>query len=381
MRRCLFHYVVFIATLLVSVAAPTKAAMTLPESISGLRAAQQRYLPAKELRGYGKVEGQCAEFAAADKSRASVLLIKCDDASRAALTLGKYRSDLASLGGVSNATIAVGHNSLPIVRVEGQGAVAALREDTQVAIVAAQQERDLVVLLAALGVGRQTRFDFVGGDVPMYLDRYDKYGWHFYFNPWSKPQNQPNYDLDDSFQYLSRNGFGMMMPLSLNNIDSTEAVIEYANLAWAIERGRELSIPTFIQAWAIGAPRMLINRHPFDTMLKMPQFVGNFYGPGENGGGYPPEVAWSSEKAEDRLLNWLQPIYRRYHLAWSRSPERREGVICPRLARKGLSGPSLYWRPACRHPERLYQQSERLFLLRPTWPPPPHDAQSLAEVG
>lgn len=253
MQRRLFHYVVFIATLLVSVAAPTKAAMTLPESISGLRAAQQRYLPAKELRGYGKVEGQCAEFAAADKSRASVLLIKCDDASRAALTLGKYRSDLASLGGVSNATIAVGHNSLPIVRVEGQGAVAALREDTQVAIVAAQQERDLVVLLAALGVGRQTRFDFVGGDVPMYLDRYDKYGWHFYFNPWSKPQNQPNYDLDDSFQYLSRNGFGMMMPLSLNNIDSTEAVIEYANLAWAIERGRELSIPTFIQAWAIGA--------------------------------------------------------------------------------------------------------------------------------
>ncbi|MGA2031612.1 MAG: hypothetical protein ABSG68_05110 [Thermoguttaceae bacterium] len=71
----------------------------------------------------------------------------------------------------------------------------------------------------------------------------------------------------------------------MNNIDSTEAVIEYANLAWAIERGRELSIPTFIQAWAIGASRMLINRYPFDTMLKMPHFVGNSYGPGENGGG------------------------------------------------------------------------------------------------
>jgi hypothetical protein len=147
----------------------------------------------------------------------------------------------------------------------GQGTVAALRQDTQVAIVAAQQERDLVTVLAALGVGRQTGFDFVGGDVPMYLDRYDKYGWHFYFNPRSKPQNQPNYDLDYSFQYLSKNGFGMMMPLSLNNIDSTEAVIEYANLAWAIERGRELSIPIFIQAWDIGAPRMLINRYPWKT--------------------------------------------------------------------------------------------------------------------
>ncbi len=258
------------------------------------------------------MEGEFAEYVAADGNRSSVLIITCGDAEHASLCLGKYLSDLHCLGGVTDGKLDVGGVELPVVEAAGQGRIVAWRAGQQVAILAAAKRRDLLSLLAAIQVASLGEFDFTGSEVPMYLDRYDRFGWHFYFHPWTTPPEEPDYDLDASFQFLAKHRLGMMMPLSLNNLDGAEGVIEYANLAWAIERGRQLSIPTFLQAWAIGAPRLLINRFPYDTMLKMPQFVGNFYCPGENGGGYPPEVAWSSEDAENVLLDWLRPIYERY---------------------------------------------------------------------
>ena len=70
------------------------AAGPLPAAPPGLACVHEEDLSAKTLRGYGRVAGRFAEYAAADKSRASLLRITCADAPRAALTLGKYRSDL-----------------------------------------------------------------------------------------------------------------------------------------------------------------------------------------------------------------------------------------------------------------------------------------------
>ena len=197
----------------------------------------------KVLRGYGPVEGTFTEYAAADGHRSSVLIITCADAEHASLCLGKYLSDLHSLGGVTDGKLTVDGVELPAVEAPGQGSIVAWRVGPQVAILAAAEPRDLVALLSAMQVARLGELDFTGGKVPMYLDRYDQFGWHFYFNPWTTPPKAPDYDLDASFQYLAKHRLGMMTPLSLNNLDGAEGVIEYANLAWAIERGRAVVGP------------------------------------------------------------------------------------------------------------------------------------------
>jgi hypothetical protein len=182
---------------------PLEARDTLPKSPAGLTATMHATLPARTLRGYGRVEAEFVEYSAADKSPASILRIACTDGSHAALTLGKYLSDLRCLGGVSESHVTAGARQLPALRIEEQGSVAAWRDGPAVIIVATEQDRDLTSLLAALPLGESNELDFHGSPVPMFLDRYDRYGWHFYFNPWSTPKGQPDYDLNANFRRWS----------------------------------------------------------------------------------------------------------------------------------------------------------------------------------
>ena len=162
-----------------------------PASAVGLRPSPSQTIARKVLRGYGPVEGTFTKYVATDGHRSSVLVITCADAERASLCLGKYSSDLHSLGGVADGKLTVGGVELPVVEAPGQGSIVACRQGRRVAIVAAAESRDLVALLSAMQVARLAELDFAGSEVPMYLDRYDKYGWHFYFDPWSKPPQRP----------------------------------------------------------------------------------------------------------------------------------------------------------------------------------------------
>ena len=58
------------------------------------------------LRGYGTLGGEFVEYRLSnDQGVASVLRVACADAVKAGITLGKYRSDRLSLGGVTERSV------------------------------------------------------------------------------------------------------------------------------------------------------------------------------------------------------------------------------------------------------------------------------------
>ena len=76
---------------------------TTPSEMTELR---QVVLPEAPLRGYGTVGGEFVEYQLSDdQGVASVLRVACTDAAKAGIALGKYRSDLRSLGGVTERSV------------------------------------------------------------------------------------------------------------------------------------------------------------------------------------------------------------------------------------------------------------------------------------
>ncbi|HEY3398925.1 MAG TPA: hypothetical protein VGM19_14850 [Armatimonadota bacterium] len=291
------------------------AALTVPAAVPGLTVATRESLPVAPLRGYGSLGGEYVQYKAASGEPSSILLIQCPDAARAGVTLGKYRSDLRCLGGVTESQVKVGAAQVAVAVVEGQGLIWAARQGATVAVVAAAREADLVTLLGALGVGGLTGLDYTGAPVPVYLDKFDRYGWSFWYGMFATPPDQAaTYDFKkEDFEWAQRMGVGVQVAVTLNMQDTAEGVPDLSGTEWAMNLARDMNVPVFVQPFAFAGPLWLANRYPLQMEQKMPQFVGNYYTPEGLGGGddSPSHLAWTSTEALDATLNALAPAIRK----------------------------------------------------------------------
>ncbi len=267
-------------------------------------ATEQKFAPA-DLRGYGKVSGTYRLEAGG-----SVLEITCEDEGKAELLQAKYFSDLAELPGV---TIEAGRNPT-VYAVDGQGAVVAFRAANKVTILAAGGDEELKALIQEVkpaGVTTALR------EAPMYLDRWDKFGFRHYYRMWQYPAGASGatYDLTADFDYAKQEDrAGILLGVSPLATDSAAGMLNYGWGAYAVDEAkkRDLPVDVHLLAGQGAAPTWLLNRYREQTQMKMPGFTGSAYflmSPYLGGQGI---LSWSATTGEDAELGLLQQTVRRF---------------------------------------------------------------------
>lgn len=268
-----------------------------------------RRLPEINLRGYGRVSGSYR--AISSPAGASILQIVCADTAKAQLAQAKFLSDLCCLPGVSDSA-ATGRIKAQIKLISGQGAISALRSGKNVFILTAANTKDLSALidnsLADQGTSLISRAEV---DVPMYLDRWDKFGWRFYYRPWETPQNQGNqpYDPGTEFEWAKKQGqLGLVFWDDMHALDTAEGLTNEAWWDWAAAAARKNLLPVAIND-SIGGN---LNRFRFQTEAKMPQYLGDFYTVAGYGIGGGDKLSWSSTTGRSEALGQVQESVRHY---------------------------------------------------------------------
>src|SRR6202042_3772663 len=106
-----------------------------------------------------------------------------------------------------------------------------------------------------------------GVQVPMYLDRWDKYGFLFYYRvgerPPTLPANQP-YLVRPEFEYARASGTGFVFWTQEDTNDTAEGLTADGYWGWAAEESRALGLPMHINLSSTPAT-WLLNRYRGET--------------------------------------------------------------------------------------------------------------------
>jgi len=258
--------------------------------------------PAATLRGFGKLEATFRSFPA---HKASILVLTCEDVAKAKLTLAKYLSDLQVLPGVKAALI----GSQPGYLIAGQGAVVAFRAGTSVCILAADNAATVKALARECVTGERTSFKYSPEiSVPMWLDRWDRFGFRFYYSyPGSTPPGQTakTYDFSKEFEYAEKmQRAGLLFWVNAAPMDGAEDQIHSSIFDWALDEAERRHLPVGMQLGLPNAETWLSNRMREETAQKMPDFVGDRYSPASDFDGGQGAISWSSEPG-NALMNGL----------------------------------------------------------------------------
>jgi hypothetical protein len=273
---------------------------------SAMPASAVRLEPVK-LRGYGVLSG--AYWAMPSLPEASVLQITCESTAKAQLVLAKYLSDLECLPGVADAALP----SLPAVtahQVAGQGAIAAVRTGSQVYILTAADLTALATVVSkALPDARSEIASKAEVPVPMYLDRWDKFGFRFYYRAWETPKKQAGqvYDVNHEFEWAkAQRQSGLVFWASMNSIDSAEGITAEPWWDWAEKAARKNGLPTGIN----DSGGLDINRYRDQEAQRMPQFVGGSFDIARQDIDGAGMLSWNATTAADEVLGLTQSTIR-----------------------------------------------------------------------
>ncbi|HEY3418649.1 MAG TPA: hypothetical protein VGM23_17370, partial [Armatimonadota bacterium] len=258
-------------------------------------------LPPVALRGYGTVSGTLWRIS----PTSAILCIRCENDEKAKLTQAKYLSDLQVLPGVQTVTVA----GVPARRVDGQGAIAACRAGQEVYIFSAASEQELATLLTQRLQGDRRSLAFTPAvEVPMWLDRWDKYGFRFYKSyPMQSPPGVKDYDISSEFAFADKLGkAGMLFWASMFNVDSAEGMMNNAEFEWAVKSAAGRKLPVGVQL-GFAPTTWLANRYREETAQKMPQYCGDRYnGPGANEEGAVGFVSWNAVQSRLLMMRQMQ---------------------------------------------------------------------------
>lgn len=264
------------------------------------------------LHGYGTISA----ISRALDGGASLTHITCESAPKAWLTQAKYLSDLERLPGLVKADFAHGGQSIPYHRTPTGGAIVCYARGRDVMLVAAVDEQTLARNWAALPTGAVAA-DFVPRvAVPMWLDRWDRYGLLCYIAPDAKPPNSDyldqTYDYADALTFVRDNGpLGLVIWTNPLTDDIAEGITNEQSWDWLQTSARKMGVPVHINT-QISPPQLwLANRFREQTMLRSPQFLGGYYGVGHDSSS-TQAISWLSQEAEDALLGVFQHTVRRF---------------------------------------------------------------------
>lgn len=277
-----------------------------PVTISG-----RRELPAVKLRGYGTVSGT---FRPSEDGSAAVLTIRCQSEEKARLVQAKYLSDLGLLPGVARTGLLSGRGKIRVSEVAGRGYIAAVRVGPEVLIIAAPTHQALASLLEKQGpTGPGDLTSEAEALVPMYLDRWDRHGFRFYYAPWMRPRlpdgrDDDRYDTARDFAFArDSEQSGLVLWSEPNSFDTAAGITKLPEWDWALKRAQAMKLSVGINL-SIGDSRWLLNRFPEQVIQRQPQYTGAWYGIVNYG--VPDILAWCSPRAQDVQLAQMQKVMR-----------------------------------------------------------------------
>ena len=270
-------------------------------------------LPPVTLRGYGTLSATVRRLHA---GQSSVTHVTCESPQKAHLVQAKYLSDLGLLPGTGEATVSVAGRSIPLQRTSAGGAVACYAHGTDVLVFAAASEDLLKETCAAALPPAFAVADFGPRvSVPMWLDRWDKYGLMSYYGPGQTPPHAPNngadYDYDTDVRFAKDNALGLVLWTNALTIDTTEGMTDEQTWTYVYDRAKQLGVPVHVNLQNLWPVVWLANRYREETQLRAPQFLGGYYGVAGWSSSVGP-LSWNSQAGEDALLGLLQSNVRRF---------------------------------------------------------------------
>ncbi|GAA5198067.1 hypothetical protein GCM10023322_70640 [Rugosimonospora acidiphila] len=231
-------------------------------------------LPAKALRGFGSVSAELTALG----TDGSLLAIQCADTNAAKLVHAKYLSDLTRLPGISQTTLTVNGLTVPVYETP-TGVVAALTDGDAVRVIAATSAAQFTASAGSAIPAGTIAADFAAQTtVPMYLDRFDKYGLLLYFVPLALPpgwtRGQP-YDYRQDFDFVEDNELGGVIWDNEQQLNTGEGLARVPDWGFAVEEFLARDVPVHLNT-QLADGLWLANRYRDQTMQKMPQYSG-FY--------------------------------------------------------------------------------------------------------
>ncbi|MGD0091810.1 MAG: beta-galactosidase [Planctomycetota bacterium] len=279
----------------------------------------KKTMPKTPLRGYGTVSGKY--WAAADGG--SVLEIVCDSEEHARLTLSKYISDLKCLPGVKTTETTLGKTKVSVHEVQDQGVIAALRSGTRLFILAAKSAAALEKLAAALQGDWSAAVSAPEVPVPMWLDRWDKYGFRFYYAPFTYPpaermpkgQAVETYDFTQDFEFARKHNAGLVLWMGASKEAFAEGINNDSWFDWVQRWAKAWDLPLGgnLETLNYNVPNWVVNRYRHQLQEPMPQYLGDSMSVAGGRGtqGKVGELAWGATEARDAILGSLQQTVRR----------------------------------------------------------------------
>ena len=304
--------IVGILSLLIACGCREKAAAPLVLHEEGL----QRGVVFEErgLRGFGTVSGKLWM----GKEGGSVLEILCENPEYAAMTQAKYLSDLRSLPGVIEQSLSINGKTLSAWDVKGQGSILMVASGNHLYILSSPTALGLRDLLrSALSVTPSLESTQAQVEVPMWLNRWDKHGFIFYYRPWEYPpgKNAATYDITSEFQFARDNGHtGLIFWSSQMEVDdaadqNNDSWWDWAQ-AWAEYENLPAGIHLMTSNMQLG--NWALDRWRHESSYKMPQFLGTVHAIANPFRGSIGMLSWGDTESRRALLGTQQEAVARF---------------------------------------------------------------------
>jgi hypothetical protein len=278
-----------------------------------LPASGEESFPPVKLRAYGTLSAE--QKFIPDAPMSSVMTITCESEPKAQLVLAKYLSDLGELPGTNPLELTTARGKLEARQLDaGGGAVAAARIGTKVYIFTAVDGPALQSLYeTTLPAGTVVNSTTPEIPVPMYVDRWDKYGFRYYYGPFNVPQDAnhrdvTSYDPSQDFTFAKQSGdVGLVVWTSPVGAPGADGITDLNHNQWVYDAAKKLSLPLGINL-GIGDLNFTMDDRYCNRMAPNAEgFLGGWYG-AMNPGGLTP--AWSDTGLQDIALGQLQPLVR-----------------------------------------------------------------------
>jgi hypothetical protein len=285
---------------LVSLLASLGAASGGPLQLAG----PQNFPPIK-LRGYGTLSGT---LQSSTSPAASALAITCESEEKAKLVLAKYLSDLHQIADIPPVTVQGPSGPLPAYAAADQGVILAVRDGVTVHILTAASSELVAQLAEQLLPKDRPLVGTAEVDVPMALDRFDKYGLQSYYHPYQSaaartPTNKTVPDQLKDFEFAQKeNHMGLVIAQGPAPQETADNISTRNDLDWVQREAEKTRIPLGINldVYRVFA---LMNRYPEQEIQYQPQFMGGWYGSLN----FSEEIAsWNGFELKDQALGEVQ---------------------------------------------------------------------------
>ncbi|MGE9291593.1 MAG: hypothetical protein ACQKBT_11415, partial [Puniceicoccales bacterium] len=284
-----------------------------PETLS-IQVIQE--FPERDLRGYGRVSGEDGVL----PGGAHLLTVECESSEKANVLQAKFLSDLQLLPKVSRETQEVDGETIEMIQADGQGYILAGRKESAVRILSSESLDGILEGIKGLDwSGWEFNTDV---EVPMYLDRWDKWGFRAHFRPWTAPpKNYLQSQEGEAYDYVEELDFaeemGQIGFVTFNGPHSMDTAAGLDNSMWwewmiplAEERGLPFGLNIKV-AEGVEAP-WLMNRYRDQEMQPMPQFSGSYMRIGSPYFGTRGTSSWAAVEANQIQFDLAEAALRRF---------------------------------------------------------------------